>query len=192
MSDRAIENAKALKINAIAEIERLEAEARVWRDRIMMADQFIDQWNAFASGEVMNPLDSAVTGTSEQNKTEPARIVKRRATKNSTKEDVAAAALEIIREHGKPVSRANLYEALVARGLVIDGSEPEQVLSTMLWRMMNLIVRLKTGGYWERGVIAPEFGYTQEVADELDRQAREVQARRMQRGERIVDPSPSA
>lgn len=36
------------------------------------------------------------------------------------------------------------------RGLIIEGAEPETVLSTMLWRMRDAakIVHLKNVGYW--------------------------------------------
>ncbi len=187
MTDKALDNAKALKLRGNQEIERLEREMRIWRDRIAMADQFIDQWNAFASGEAVNPMESA---SSQENKPEPSRA-RKKAIRNSKKEDVAAAALEIIRERGEPVSRSDLYAALIERGFIIEGTDPEMVLSTMLWRMMKLIVRLKSGGYWERGKIAPEHGYSQEVADQMDQEAQAVQERRMKRGkgENIIQPA---
>ncbi|TGS00312.1 hypothetical protein EN852_036275, partial [Mesorhizobium sp. M2E.F.Ca.ET.209.01.1.1] len=102
MSDVALENAKALKIKALSEISRLEAELRGWHDRILMADQFIDQWNAFASGEPVIPVESV---SAEQNKPAPSSV-KRKAIRNSKKEDVAEAARAVIRERGEPVSRS--------------------------------------------------------------------------------------
>ncbi|RVD56024.1 hypothetical protein EN828_23095 [Mesorhizobium sp. M2D.F.Ca.ET.185.01.1.1] len=144
MSDVALENAKALKIKALSEISRLEAELRGWHDRILMADQFIDQWNAFASGEPVIPVESV---SAEQNKPAPSSV-KRKAIRNSKKEDVAEAARAVIRERGEPVSRSELFKALIDRGLTIEGSDPEMVLSTMLWRMRDRVVRFKTGGYW--------------------------------------------
>lgn len=185
MTDKALENAKALKMQANQEIARLEAEIRTWRVNLDRAEQFIDQWNAFASGEAVNPVEGV---SAQENKKEPSPV-KKKATRNSKKEDVAAAALEIIRERGEPVSRSDLYTALIERGFTIEGTDPEMVLSTMLWRMMKVIVRLKSGGYWPRGEIAPEHGYSKEVADQMDRDAQAVQEKRMLRGKggNIID-----
>jgi len=169
MSDKALENAKALKIKALAEIERLEDEARVWRDRIAMADQFIDQWNAFASGEAVNPVESV---SSQENKQEPSSV-KRKAIRNSKKEDVAAAALEIIHERGEPVSRSDLYTALIERGLTIEGTDPGMVLSTMLWRMKDKVMRFKNGGYWDPKADWEPAGYKSEWRDETEGRERD-------------------
>ncbi|MDX8468953.1 hypothetical protein RFM26_24905 [Mesorhizobium sp. VK23B] len=155
MSDVALENAKALKIKALSEIARLEAELRGWHDRISMAEHFIDQWNAFASGAVENPVESVFA---EQNKTAPSPV-KRKAIRNSKKEDVAEAARAIIRERNAPVPRAELFQALVQRGLTMEGSDPEMVLSTMLWRMRTRVARLKSGGYWLADEPYPEGNY---------------------------------
>jgi hypothetical protein len=164
MSDVALENAKALKIKALSEIARLEAELRGWHDRISMADQFIDQWNAFASGEPVIPVESV---SAEQNKQEPSPV-KRKAIRNSKKEDVADAALQVIREKDEPVSRGDLFKALTDLGLTIEGTDPEMVLSTMLWRMRDRIVRLKSGGYWLADVPYPEGGYNPVSASEAE------------------------
>ncbi|MER8551581.1 hypothetical protein NKH69_09975 [Mesorhizobium sp. M0976] len=169
MSDKALDNAKALKIKALSEIERLEDEARVWRDRIAMADQFIDQWNAFASGEAVNPVGSVSV---EQNKQAPS-TAKRNVIRNSKKEDVAAAALEVIRDRGEPVSRTDLFKALIDRGLTIEGSDPEMVLSTMLWRMREKIVRFKNGGYWDARSDWEPAGYKSEWLDEIEGRERD-------------------
>lgn len=164
MSDIALENAKALQSQANAEIQRLEAETRIWRDRLTMANQFIDQWNVFASGHTVNPVDN--TGIAVENKSAPSQPAKRVAMRNSKKEAVAAAAREIIRERGEPIMRSDLYKALVARGLTIEGTDPEMVLSTMLWRMRDTVARVQGGGYWLQEVPNPAVGY--HPADMID------------------------
>lgn len=163
MSDVALENAKALKIKALSEIARLEAELRGWHDRISMADQFIDQWNAFASGEPVIPVESAPV---EQNKPAPSPV-KRKAIRNSKKEDVAEETRRIISERGAPVGRSDLFKTLIERGFTIEGTDPEMVLSTMLWRMRVRVVRVKNGGYWLAEVPNAEIGYDPATANEV-------------------------
>lgn len=46
--------------------------------------------------------------------------------------------------------RKELFNALAKEGLVIHGKDPEMVLSTMLWRASDTIVRLPPHGYWPK------------------------------------------
>jgi hypothetical protein len=169
VTDKALENAKALKMQANQEIARLEAEIRTWRVNLDRAEQFIDQWNAFASGEAVNPVEGV---SAQENKQEPSPV-KKKATRNSKKEDVAAAALEIIRERGEPVSRSDLYTALIERGFTIEGTDPEMVLSTMLWRMKDKVMRFKNGGYWDPKADWEPAGYKSEWRDETEGRERD-------------------
>jgi hypothetical protein len=62
--------------------------------------------------------------------------------RNSKKEEVAEAAHAVILANGSPLSRLELYTMLIERGLTIEGADPETVVSTMLWRSKDKIVRL--------------------------------------------------
>lgn len=92
--------------------------------------------------------------------------VKRNRPKNPDREVVANAALEIIQEYGQPLSRHELFEKLTERGIVIEGKDPEMVLSTMLWRSKDKIVRLPPFGYWPKEKAFEEAKYWPD-ADEL-------------------------
>ncbi len=161
MTDKALENAKSLKIKANNEILRLEEAIRLWRDRIAMAEQFIDQWNAFASGEAVNPVEIV---SPERNKPEPSRTIR-----NTPKEIVAEAARDVILARNAPISRDELYDLLTQRrDLVIQGKDPRMVLSTMLWRMKDRVARLKNGGYWPAEIPNAEAGYDPTTHKEID------------------------
>ena len=79
--------------------------------------------------------------------------------RNSKKEEVAEAAKDIIVAEGRSLPRSELYKKLIEKGLVIEGSDPEMVLSTMLWRMSGVIVRVRGGGYWVAGQPSPDGSY---------------------------------
>lgn len=50
---------------------------------------------------------------------------------------------------GEPIKRDELYDLLIAQGYVIEGKNPQMILSTMLWRVKNSgLIRLNGGGYW--------------------------------------------
>ncbi len=144
--DTAYQNAKAKleelnrKINALQ--AKLEA-ATFERDR---AKRFLEDWSIFSAGSVQ--LSSLSTDTLSKESSHSAR--KLPSVKNSRKEDVAEKARELIEKAGKPMMREELFPALTESGLIIEGSDPQMVLSTMLWRMRDSakIVRLKGGGYW--------------------------------------------
>jgi hypothetical protein len=153
MTDRAIENARArhneLSI-AIASYGRQIAEWKAEQERI---EKFIEAWHEFAEMHTAADIDisSPPNGDIPPPKSEDdyGVVRRRRAVGNPKKEDVADAARQIIADRGEPVSRAELFKELAERGIEIrSDSDPEMVLSTMLWRMRDKVVRLKGGGYW--------------------------------------------
>lgn len=160
MTDRAIENAERQRKHLNERKKLLMAELISIDDQLGRIDRFAKDWALFADATEI-PLDhiSVTIGASEQNKAEHRPIQKAPKPKNSDRVSVGNLALEIIRERGEPVSRSDLYNELTARGMRIVGKDGEMVLSTMLWRMRDRIVRLKTGGYWEIGKDWPPAGY---------------------------------
>jgi len=139
MADKAYENAMARRDELARAINEAQQRIEGWRAELRGVDTFLEQWRKFA-GEESVVVDSMLSDI------DPPWIAKR--MRNSKKEDVAEAAYEIIKEHGKPMPRSDLYDLLIARGIVLNGSDPQMVLSTMLWRMPDRIKRLKKGGYW--------------------------------------------
>jgi hypothetical protein len=87
---------------------------------------------------------------------------------------VAEAAREIISEAGEPVMRDVLYFLLAERGIHIHGKDPRMVLSTMLWRTNDQVVRLKGGGYWLADMPYEPAGYDpEEEAVRVERRVEE-------------------
>lgn len=159
MSDDALKNALLERDRIAAEINRIQQRSEELRARAAVIDSWVQEWHRFAG----TPTDGASEPSSEaeQDKNiQPSENIhaegmdglqeRSRATGNPKKEFVAAESLKIITEAGEPVTRGDLYERLKARNIVVEGKDPEQVLSTMLWRTRDSvpIVRLKTGGYW--------------------------------------------
>lgn len=142
MPDKAIENAMKHRDGLAVKINAAQQQIDEWKRELKRVDAFIDDWHSFASED-----GSSTTSILEIGKS-PSTAPKRRTTGNSSKEEVAEAARELIAERGEPIARDELYDLLTKRGLTIDGKDPQMVLSTMLWRMRDRVVRLKEGGYW--------------------------------------------
>lgn len=73
-----------------------------------------------------------------------------RITDNPKPREIVPAAISIIRERGKPMSRRDLHEALAARGLVVRGVDPVKTLGTILWRAKDRMVQIEGKGYWPK------------------------------------------
>ncbi|WP_143079679.1 hypothetical protein [Bosea lupini] len=154
MSDKALENALRHRDAIAAQINRAQQQIEEWRRSAAEIDAFIATWHKYADVTnaatakepvVVMPIRDDIPLPSPSPR-------KRMATNNSTKEEVARVTRELIEVHGAPIQRTVLLNLLRERGLVIDGTEPETVLSTMLWRMSKEgapIVHLKGIGYWD-------------------------------------------
>ncbi|HDZ72253.1 MAG TPA: hypothetical protein ENH55_05625 [Aurantimonas coralicida] len=165
MTDQALQNAKAQREQLLA--ERLKLHERIARldNEIGDADRFIEDWHRYASPESHAADPESAAG---QNKPEPSVDTPKKTTGNSRKEDVASAAREVILERGIPMLRNDLYPLLVERGMTIEGRDPQMVLSTMLWRMRDQLVRVKGGGYWPADIANAEAGYDPNQSREID------------------------
>lgn len=172
MTDRALKNARERYnelASAIAIYSRQIAEWKAEQERIA---KFIEAWHEFADMAVSANIDVSSPpphdGAPPPQSEEDYGIVKRkRATGNPKKEDVAEAAREIIAERGEPVTRSDLFKALAERGITLQGADPEMVLSTMLWRMKDKVVRLKSGGYWLADKPNKDVGYFPDDKDDI-------------------------
>lgn len=139
MTDVAIRNAERERDALAAKVNAAVAQIEEWKREIGRIDQFVADWHRFAGTSPEATVEASVN-----------TATKPRALKNSTKEQVAKMTRELIEVHGAPIQRSALLNLLRERGLVIDGAEPETVLSTMLWRMSKPahIIHIKGVGYW--------------------------------------------
>ncbi|WP_099557076.1 hypothetical protein [Hartmannibacter diazotrophicus] len=149
MSDKAFENAKMKKEQLLARKKVILQEMSEIDDTINRIDRFMKDWQSFAEDSV--PDQPISDGGSLMQRTP--------RTRNPSKEDVAEAAYEIIQERGEPIPRDELFDLLSERGITIQGKDPQMVLSTMLWRMKDVIIRIPNYGYWLRNEPHPEAGY---------------------------------
>lgn len=141
MTDTAVQNAAAMRDEVAAKIAAAEVQIKEWRATMARAERFIADWEEFSGEKAPAPtVDTPPEPTP--------RAASGGKPKNPKKEEVAAIVREILLQNGAPMSRDELYDALVARGVVIHGGNPAVVLQTMLWRMQSVIVHLKGFGYW--------------------------------------------
>jgi hypothetical protein len=150
MADAALQNAEKRRDELAESINKMQAAVYELRREKAKVEGFIAQWHQFAGSEAADEpvaeisyITPVADDISLPNKRE-------RPQNNSKKEDVAKAARAIIEAWGRPVLRKELLPELLSRGFVIEGTDPDMVLSTMLWRAGEDagVVRLGKGGYW--------------------------------------------
>jgi hypothetical protein len=146
--DVALQNAVARREALYERIDNIDSEIaalREARDRASVdlesTEAFVHMWYVMAG--VPNPQQQLIEVDNEP--TPPPR-----RPKNPDREFVADMALDLIRMENRPLSRREIFDALAAHGVAIHGKDPEMVLSTMLWRSQDKIVRLPQHGYWPK------------------------------------------
>lgn len=152
--DAAYRNAMAQRDQLAAEINEVQQRLEELRRKLAVVDNFLRQWVEFAGkAPSMPPVESGDRSLVGMHTPKP-------RPKNPPKEVVIESVLSILRERGEPMSRAELFAALGERGIVLEGSDPQMVLSTMLWRMREKVTRLpKNMGYWPADVPYEPAGY---------------------------------
>lgn len=121
----------------------LSRERDAVRSDLAVTDQFLAVWNR--THNVHGPHPDIKPSTYLIDSNVPLPIKK---PKNPPREMVVNAAVQVIEHHDRPVTRSEMYEALRTCGIEIYGKDPVMVLSTMLWRSQDRIVRLGSMGYW--------------------------------------------
>ena len=155
MSDKALQNAMAERDRLAVEINQYIQHAENLKREISIIDRFITDWHKFAgTDEPVNNSSDAVVQT---------YTTRKRTFNNPTKEEVGEWVRKILLETGAPMTRKQLFEALNGRGVVINGSDPQMVLSTMLWRMGDKFIRLPKNGYWPADQPYRPLGYDPSV-----------------------------
>lgn len=155
MPDDAISNALSKRADLEGRIAKAEEVIKRSKAQILEINRFIKQWEKF-SGRSAEDIQLTKSLTSDADLSGRLSITE---AANPKKEVVAEAAIQILEEAGRPMSRADLYAALQSRGILINGSNPEMVLSTMLWRTRDAfgIQRLKSGGYALQSMIDEQY-----------------------------------
>lgn len=81
---------------------------------------------------------------------------RKRITDNPKPAVLIPAVIQILRERAHPLSRRQIHEALLERGLEVKGADPTKTLGTILWRARDRVDSIEGRGYWPKGDALPE------------------------------------
>lgn len=150
MADAALENAMNRRGSLASQINAQQQRLEELRRELQLVDEFIARWHTFATLDDDEPIIQAQSSV-DKSPEKPKRV----RPANPAREVVGDVVEELLREWGRPASRAELFAALKAHDIVIQGTNPEMVFSTMLWRMGERFERLPRLGYWLKGEPVP-------------------------------------
>lgn len=104
-----------------------------------------------ASGESRGPIQNSPVERLQESGERRTRV-----TDNPKPAAVVDAAIRIMKERGRPMTRRELHGALAEMGLEVKGADPIKALGTMLWRGRDRIEQLEGRGYWPKGEPPPQ------------------------------------
>jgi len=104
------------------------------------------------------PVDGAASQEARAlEKADGAQAKRARVNDNPKPKEVVEAAVKLIREIGRPMTRREIREQLAERGMVVNGADPVKALGTMLWRSgSERLTQIEGRGYWPSDLPLPE------------------------------------
>lgn len=167
MTTDVLSNARAMRdLLAKQKNDALQAADELSR-KLARVDQFIADYESIAENVIPSAEQISVSISATAIATAKEALTAIRKRRNSRKEDVADAARRLILQRGAAIPRPELYQLLVKEGMVIEGSDPETVLSTMLWRTKDQpgVVHIRNHGYWPTEQSYAPASYTPDFDD---------------------------
>lgn len=119
-------------------MKRMHLENEADRNTLYAIEEFLRIWRAAHGIAETEPTQTPAINP-------PPR---RRKPRNPDRAIVVEKVRELIQTAEHPLSRADLFTMLANKGIEIQGKDPQMVLSTMLWRSQDRVVRLGNNGYW--------------------------------------------
>ncbi len=140
--DKAIVNALARREELRREIDEIEAFLGMYR-------RFGGETNVeHAVMRASSPRGDATESDSPATRPTISVTVRQR-TRRASPEQIADAAIRTILDVGKPLSRADLANALEERGMELQTKDPANYIGTIMWRHgKDRVISLDGLGYW--------------------------------------------
>lgn len=145
MNDPAIKNALERHDALAKRINELNQQLEEVRREMARVEQFIALWKEFSGEKVDGPEIAPI-----RNKIRTIRIPQSGGDKpvNPPKERIGDVLEAFLKSRQRPATRKELQAHLREVGIQLQGTDPDMVLSTMLWRMKQRFTRVPPHGYW--------------------------------------------
>jgi len=107
--------------------------------------------------DALNPAPATIDPQEREAEVADAAEARRtRVTGNPKPADVIAAAVTLIGDVGRPLTRRQIHRGLKNRGILVKGTDPIKTLGTTLWRSGgDYLEQIEGRGYWLKGEPVP-------------------------------------
>lgn len=144
--DTAYRNALARKRELEAELARVDDFLRLYQEfagRSPSADETAAAHHTeFVQGKLLQ----------EEQLAPGAPPASRSNRKTGSREEFARVARQVLLDTGRPMSRSEIADAVMARGVHVGGKDKAANVGTLMWRMNDRFVNLPGLGYWPKDV----------------------------------------
>lgn len=157
--DPMLDAAQKKRAELLKELEKIDHFLETYRSLAieLKLESANESGTQAATDAAENPVDRERMEVGEADVAPAAPTKRARVTDNPKPRDVVAAAVNVIRERGRPMSRRDIHRALAERGMVVRGADPIKALGTMLWRSgADALEQVEGAGYWPKGEPLPD------------------------------------
>jgi len=88
-----------------------------------------------------------------------------RPRNSATPSEIAELARTILIEHGEPMTRSQLAEAIESRGVALVAKDKAKNVGTILWRYRDQFLNVPGQGYWPKDAPNEELGYHPQMGE---------------------------
>lgn len=152
------------------EIQKIMKKRELLRQELEKIDNFLGLYRELVGTEAVQNEPSG-NSTDVENLRSRGR---KRTPGTVSPSDLGPMIRRILSEHGRPMTRSQLLEALGERDVKVAGEDKAKYLGTILWRMREAFVNLDGFGYWPRDLDYVEAAYSAEHRDRRKRDLSDI------------------
>ena len=145
-------------------IKKIMQKRELLRQEIEKIDSFLNLYRELTGTDAVRNEPKAVSGDVEKLRSRG----RKRMPGTVGPSDLGPMMRRILLEHGKPMTRTQLLDALVARDVKLAGGDKSKYLGTIIWRMREAFINLDGHGYWPKDKPYQAAGYAPHGWENID------------------------
>lgn len=142
------------EIGCTMDIDKVLKERAILLDRLKKIDEFIVAYEGY-TGTKIDQNDLFVSNDDLADQGYPQNTVRKKWKRKVAPALIAKLSERVIREHGEPMRRGEIVEAVEALGFEIHSTDKNRYVGTILWRNIDIFDNIEGYGYWVRKLGPP-------------------------------------
>jgi len=139
MADDARRNAEELRARILASLKEVDEKKASLTAQLTEVEAFLKALTQYSK---LDPKAATAPPIAA------AHNPPRKRPQNPPREQVLEVVAEALERAGRPMQLREIFEAVTAAGINLQGTDPSAVLGTMIWRARARFANIKGYGYW--------------------------------------------